>query len=70
MKQGQGDIDIRKGVSVEKRALFTEDSHKVEVEVIQHSSSNEQDEIPEMIRDKHVEIIKQTHHELSKKNQN
>ena len=34
LKKGGEDIDLRKGVSVEKRAKFTEDSHQVEVEVI------------------------------------
>ena len=36
LKKGGEEIDLRKGVSVEKRAMFTEYSHKVEVEVIQH----------------------------------
>ncbi|CDW71587.1 UNKNOWN [Stylonychia lemnae] len=48
-------IDIRKGISVEK--YFTD---KKEIEVIQHNDKKEE---PEMLSNKNVEIIKQTKHD-------
>jgi len=49
------DLDLRKPVSVEKKG------------VIQHSNGLGNDEIPELLREKNVKIIKQTKNEIIQK---
>jgi hypothetical protein len=55
LRTGLNDLDLRKPVSVEKK------------DVIQHANGSENDEVPEMLRDKNVKIIKQTKNEIIQK---
>ena len=65
LKKGLNEIDLRKPLSVEK-SIQNGDTSKREVDVIQHNKSTN-DEVPELIRDKNVKIIKQTKNEIIQK---
>jgi hypothetical protein len=68
MKGGLNEIDLRKPISVEKNpAIPNNESSESSIDIIQHQKSIEENEEPELLRDKNVKIIKHTKNEVLEK---
>ena len=69
MKGGLNELDLRKPISVEKKtaAIQNNESSESSIDIIQHQKSSEENEEPELLRDKNVKIIKHTKNEVLEK---
>ena len=69
MKGGLNELDLRKPISVEKKtaAILNNESSESSIDIIQHQKSSEENEEPELLRDKNVKIIKHTKNEVLEK---
>ena len=69
MKGGLNEIDLRKPISVEKTAAIPNNNESGEssIDIIQHQKSSDENEEPELLRDKNVKIIKHTKNEVLEK---
>lgn len=69
MKGGLNELDLRKPISVEKHKTIpsNQESSESSIDIIQHQKSTDEDEEPELIRDKNVKIIKHTKNEVLEK---